>query len=155
MISRTMHVTVRAIGLGLVLLALIATRYLAGQTQVRAPQQLTASTTAPCIFVSLVQKIACAVLDQSVILNLSVTPPIISATLPALPAVVAGEQYTAMAGQTIFPLAHTPRAGTLALYRNGLHQYSPADYSLSGGTVTFTSGSQVTAGDTIGADYQF
>ena len=54
-------------------------------------------------------------------------------------------------------LANTPTAGTLRVYLNGLRQEDPADYSLSGATVTFTSNLLTTPGqsDVVIVDYEY
>ena len=52
---------------------------------------------------------------------------------------------------TSFSLANTPAAGSLKLFRNGLRQVAPADYSISGSTITLTS---TIGSDSLLADYR-
>lgn len=53
----------------------------------------------------------------------------------------------------VFTLAHSPVAGTLMLYVNGLLMLEGGDYSLSGGTVTFVTAAKPETGDWIRATY--
>lgn len=56
---------------------------------------------------------------------------------------------------TSFTLANPPSpGGSLTLYRNGLVQLNNVDFTLSGGTITFTAGSIPQAGDILQAYYR-
>jgi len=52
-----------------------------------------------------------------------------------------------------FTLTHTPIAGSVALYRNGIRQSAPGDYSIAGATITFAAAPL--AGDSLLADYRY
>jgi hypothetical protein len=51
-------------------------------------------------------------------------------------------------------LAARPRAGTLALHRNGLRMIAPGDYTLEGRRITWTGQTGVNDSDVIVADYE-
>lgn len=52
---------------------------------------------------------------------------------------------------TSFTLANTPVSGSVKLYRNGLRQSTPGDYSITGASITLTS---TIGSDTLLADYR-
>lgn len=52
-----------------------------------------------------------------------------------------------------FTLAHTPVAGTLLLFVNGLLMNEGGDYTLSTNTITFAAGAKPEAGDWMKATY--
>jgi hypothetical protein len=54
---------------------------------------------------------------------------------------------------TVFTLAHTPVAGSLLLFRNGVLQVVGTNYTLVGGTITFTSAPST--GNTIRGSYRY
>ncbi len=56
-----------------------------------------------------------------------------------------------------FVFAHTPAAGTLRVYRNGLRMSAGAtmDYTLATATVTFVAGNLPQTGDLIQGDYSY
>ncbi|MCX6591887.1 MAG: hypothetical protein NTZ56_10205 [Acidobacteria bacterium] len=55
----------------------------------------------------------------------------------------------------VFTTASTPQpASSLALYRNGVLQRNPADYSISGNTITFVTAATPQTGDTVLASYR-
>jgi hypothetical protein len=57
---------------------------------------------------------------------------------------------------TVFTLTLAPQpAASLALYRNGLLQRANSDFTLSGATITFLSGSTPQAGDLLTASYRY
>jgi hypothetical protein len=58
---------------------------------------------------------------------------------------------------TDFVLAHTPSAGTLRVYQNGIRRQAGAtnDYTLATATITFVAGSIPQTGDILLADYSY
>lgn len=66
------------------------------------------------------------------------------------PTVVAGEAFTGDGSTTAFVLAHTPTAGSVAVYVNGVRVTT---WSLSTATVTFTAAPAL--GDEILVDYVY
>jgi hypothetical protein len=54
-----------------------------------------------------------------------------------------------------FTLAHSPVTGSLSLMRNGVVLVATVDYSLSGSSITFTSGAQPLTGDSLYANYRY
>lgn len=54
-----------------------------------------------------------------------------------------------------FTLAHTPTAGSVHLYKNGLRQTPTTDYTISGDTITFVSDNKPQTGDLLLADYRW
>lgn len=52
---------------------------------------------------------------------------------------------------TSFSLANTPVVGSVKLFRNGLRQVAPDDYSITGAAITLTS---TIGSDTLLADYR-
>jgi hypothetical protein len=84
--------------------------------------------------------------------DLTVTPPVIRAVLPPLPAAAQEQvdQWVVSAGQASFTLSAAPATGTpVKVYKNGLLQWRSADYSLAGQTVTFLPAQGTAAGDYI------
>ncbi|HYL76351.1 MAG TPA: hypothetical protein VEU96_19220 [Bryobacteraceae bacterium] len=56
---------------------------------------------------------------------------------------------------TVFNLAQAPNpAGSLAVYRNGIHLRSGADYTASGNAITFTAGAVPQTGDVLQCSYR-
>lgn len=54
-------------------------------------------------------------------------------------------------GNTVFTLAHAPRAGSITVYRNGLRERLGVGYTVTGSTIVFTTAPLST--DEITADY--
>lgn len=54
---------------------------------------------------------------------------------------------------TAFTLAHSPIAGSVALYRNGVRQSTSGDYTISGANITL--GSSLQAGESLTSDYRY
>lgn len=52
---------------------------------------------------------------------------------------------------TAFSLANTPASGSVKLFRNGIRQSAPGDYSITGANITLTS---TIGSDTLLADYR-
>lgn len=54
-----------------------------------------------------------------------------------------------------FTLAHTPIAGTVAVYVDGVRMLDGSDYTISGAVITFQTGAIPETGDLVQADYQY
>lgn len=54
-----------------------------------------------------------------------------------------------------FTILHTPEDGEIELYNNGIYQYPVYDYSISGTTITFESGSIPQSGDLLITNYEY
>lgn len=54
---------------------------------------------------------------------------------------------------TVFNLAHTPTAGTVAIYKNGIRMQLTGDYTISGGAITFLIAPE--QGANLTADYYY
>jgi hypothetical protein len=55
----------------------------------------------------------------------------------------------------VFTLAHTPAAGSLHLFLNGVRLRAGADFTLTGATITYAAGMVPQAGDRHDADYRY
>ena len=55
---------------------------------------------------------------------------------------------------TIFTLANTPLSNSMHLFLNGVRQRPTTDYSVTGNTITYTSGAKPQTGDNHLADYR-
>lgn len=81
--------------------------------------------------------------------------PILRAAAVALPNRAVGEVPVAGATPAVFTLANIPKAGTLALYRNGIRQKPVLDYNLAGKVITFIPYYDSDLSPTIVADYEY
>ncbi len=62
------------------------------------------------------------------------------------------QRFSLLGNQTVFTLSYSPRAGSLQMYLNGIHEPA-SQFSLSGMTVTVT-GFTPTTGDIVDFYYQ-
>ncbi len=84
-----------------------------------------------CVLVFMNGTSACATLDPSVTIVIQGAGPVIRAASASSSQSVYGESYTAAVGQTAFALSHTPVAGSVRVFLNGLRMLSPGDFTIS------------------------
>lgn len=90
----------------------------------------------------------------SLVLSASGGRPQLVVTIPSvtLPTFIIGERPTS-SGPLSYALANDPVVGSVKVYRNGIRQYSPGDYTLAGRVLTFVSAYASDPSPTILCDY--
>ncbi len=124
------------------------------QTQVRA-RQIAAAGPGPSVeVIKLDGTRAIAVLDSSLTLDESTSPPTLRAKVPSTRDVW-GETLTATGTMPTWTLNTAPLTGTLRLHLNGIRLTAGVDYTIAGSVITFIGKSTPQAAEVLCADYRF